>query len=294
MNPITLTLTPTMTLIPHQGEEHIHRHENTFNEGINLYMATRCGLYHPKNEDSVLASSPFYGVADGVGGGELGDLASRTLLEHCASLTSPLTPSAIVRHVIDADRVIAQTLHDHNGARGASMVSGVWLNAEGKGYATSVGDTRMYQFTTLDGEVHLTQITIDQTYENLNLPTPTGGKGDDPARMVGVGTIGEPPVIDIALQGGEGLLICSDGVHKFLSLEEMEQIATDYLIRYEAHHYAIESIADALVNHAIDNGSYDDTTAMILYYHTLPPSPLSEKKGFWHYVKRFNNGWRQR
>lgn len=281
-------------LTPHHEEARIHLQKTTFNEGINLYMATRCGLYHPKNEDSVLASPPFYGVADGVGGGELGDLASQTLLTHCASLTTALTPSAIIHHVRDADRIVAQTLYDHNGARGASMLSGVWLNGEGKGYATSVGDTRIYHFTTVEGRVHLTQMTIDQTYENLNLPTPTGRKGDDPARMVGVGTIGEPPIIEIALQAGEGLVICSDGLHKFLSLEEMEAIATEYLIQYEAHHYPIESIADMLVNHAIDNGSYDDTTAMILYYHTQTPPLSMEKKGLWHYVKRFNHLWRQR
>lgn len=248
-------------------------------EGINVFMASRCGLYHPRNEDSMLVHGEFYGVADGVGGGEMGDLASMTLLNHCVSLSTPYTLHTIRAHVIEADSVVRQTLSEHGGARGASMLSAVWLDDRGRGYMCHVGDTRIYALSKTNGRLKLSLLTLDQTYDNLSLPIPEGRIGDDPARMVGVGSVGEPPVAQITLNDGDALLLCSDGVYKFLNDERIETICNEYLIDHLHLGLNMESVSDILVNEAIDNGSHDDATAMILYYVSPQVEEPSQPEG---------------
>jgi len=235
--------------------------ETTLKDGLNVFMATRCGLHHTFNEDNVLEKAPFYGVADGVGGGDLGNVASEILMQHCSNLNSPFTYDSILRHVLLSDAIVHNELAKKN-ARGASMLSGAWIDNNGKGFIANVGDTRIYHISFNNDEIKLKLLTKDQTYGNLNLKPPQGGKPEDPARMIGVGVIGEPQIKNIHLKNNEGLLLCTDGLYKFLSENRIKEICKQYFIKNRK--LDIESIADILVNEAIDNGSYDDTTVLIL------------------------------
>lgn len=235
--------------------------------GLSIFSASRCGIYHEFNEDRILFDEhgSFYGLADGVGGGALGDKAAETLLQYLKSQSKEVpTADEIVSYLKQSDKIVRDELAKFN-ARGASTVVCAWLDKNGIGRYSCVGDARIYLITVNnENQVILEQITIDQTYGNLNAEPPTGGSYDDPARMIGVGAVGSPPVNEIILQHNQGLLFCSDGVHKFVSTEEMQEICTDYLTLSGKNYYQINAVADILVNRAKNNYSHDDCSVMIV------------------------------
>lgn len=240
-------------------------------QGLNVFSDTRRGWYHGTNEDSVLydVNKGFFGLADGVGGGQLGHVASDALLKFlCQQHESLPNPKQIVSDLKASDRHIAGVLANH-GARGASTVVLAWLNDEAEGYISNVGDARIYLFdikeANLDnqGKVTLQQLTIDQTYENLSLEVPDNRQPDDPIRMVGVGAVGSPPVLKVKLEHNQGLFFCSDGIHKFLNTEQMEEIFKNHFLE-NLPTSPLELIANTLVQEAINYDSHDDCSALVV------------------------------
>jgi hypothetical protein len=104
------------------------------------------------------------------------------------------------------------------------------------------------------------QLTVDQTYASFAQQPPPNGRPDDPARMVGAGAVGIPPVVKAQIRERELLLLCSDGVHKFVSDEQIADVVSGGL----GDGSSLETICDALVNAAKKNGSYDDASALLV------------------------------
>lgn len=286
MKNITPTETNTVTLY---DTEYDDSEQQGYRLGLNVFHATRCGVYHERNEDKILydEKTGFYGLADGVGGGALGDLAADTLLQYLhAQHQRQTTPDDILRHLKESDKVVKETLAQHQ-ARGASTLVATWFNNEASGYYSHVGDARIYliDMEQVDAEqdlskedlsnenvstketavrVRLSLLTEDQTYEKLGVKIPEGRRADDPIRMIGVGAVGTPSVKSIQLNHQQGLLFCSDGIHKFISLEQMEQICTQYLTETGEKYHDLSDVAYALVLAAVDNHSHDDCSALLV------------------------------
>jgi len=103
-------------------------------------------------------------------------------------------------------------------------------------------------------------LTVDQTYRNLGLNFPEEGSPDDPARMVGVGAVGQPPIYQGKLSRGEILLLCSDGLHKFLSDSAIATIIAEKTTIGSTLDEICRSVADA----ALHNGSHDDISGLLV------------------------------
>ena len=88
---------------------------------------------------------------------------------------------------------------------------------------------------------------MDQTYASFAQQPPPNGKPDDPARMVGTGAVGVPPVVKAQIRERELLLLCSDGVHKFVSDEQIAELVSR---RPAASGSSLRAICDALVHAA--------------------------------------------
>lgn len=240
-------------------------------QGLNVFTGTRCGWYHEKNEDYILHNleNGFFGLADGVGGGQLGDVAAEELLKFLNNQHQSLPTSEQIIHDLKiSDAHIKNLLAKHN-ARGAATVVLAWLDENAKGFLSNVGDARIYLLDIQEplddvlGKVKLKQITIDQTYENMGISVPENRHADDPIRMVGIGAVGEPPIYEIELKHNQALFLCSDGIHKFLTSEEMESVCEEYFFNH-SDDLPLESIGNALVQKAIENESHDDCTVMIV------------------------------
>lgn len=234
-------------------------------------------------------------VADGVSAGARGDAASAALAMHLLGLdlagpqrpdpsSSPPTPGvaeseqeALARQVLAADAVVQAALDLASpGRSGAATFVAVWIDAQGQGWASRVGDCRLYLwrwYPGADGKpgLALTQATQDQTFAALGEAPPPGVPPHNPARMVGNGHIGQPEVQALQLAAGDGLLLCSDGVHDVLSADALQRVLAHGLARGRP----LQAVAGLMARLARRGGSRDDIGIALLAYRPGLPLPAA-------------------
>ncbi|MDP9932876.1 PP2C family protein-serine/threonine phosphatase [Variovorax paradoxus] len=223
--------------------------------------ASLCGTGHERNQDAVLAAMPLFAVADGVGGGSAGELASSQMLAWCRTIQPAdwHRPEALAAKLGEADTALASALERLSpGGRSATTFVGVWLRRSGRGLVAHVGDSRVLQLRPRSGAWEATRLTADQTYANLGEVPPVGSRPDDPARMVGVGAIGEPSVTRLHLRENDWLLLCSDGFHRFMSEPTLAA-----LCKSEAS-VPLHGLAQLLAQAAARAGSRDDISVLLV------------------------------
>jgi len=209
--------------------------------GWYVAWAQLIGVHHPSlSEDSVghrmAALTPdgcalSLAVADGVGGGTRGDVASSALADHCTQVPRVLLGDAegLTGWMRKAEGEVQLKLREVSFSPGAATLAAAWLMPDGSGHLMRVGDARAYRYgvaghgATPDMPA-LTSLTNDQTYAYVRETPPEGGSLDDPARMVGTGFMGEPEIEPLHLDAGEALLLCSDGLHRGLDAAQMGHI----------------------------------------------------------------------
>lgn len=228
------------------------------------------------NEDSVLSMRLGNGghviaLADGMGGLEMGDVASRTALE--ALKSAMIRGEPLLRAVQAANRAV------HDRAAGRKMGSTLVV-AHAVGHrvtVANVGDSRAYRCTPLG----IRRISIDHTHaEEARL---TGAAGDVSA-VAGrwahalTRSLGSKPDVEVDLFGpfdvddGESILLCSDGVHGVMSDSRIE--AWSQTLRDP------EVAVQDLVSLALGAGSQDNTSAVVLHRpsKTLGVQPAALRK----------------
>ena len=212
-------------------------------------------------------------VADGVGGGARGDVASATLASHCVAVPAELLGHAdgIRKWMLLAEGQVQLKLREVSYEPGAATLAAAWLlpacavPASGaQGHILRVGDARLYRF---DG-ARLAPLTVDQTYASVGEAPPEGATADDPARMVGTGFTGRPEVVPLRLAPGDTLLLCSDGLHRGLASQDMAE-----LLRQGGD---LGACALRLAQAARRGGSEDDITVLLarLFTQQLFPAPV--------------------
>jgi serine/threonine protein phosphatase PrpC len=226
-------------------------------------VASSRGPIHAVNEDS---HSPIDGVpvlfvvADGVGGGASASYVSKELVSrlHCALAGRRHDAEAVRAALLDADRAIASALASRTDEPGAATVAlcartgaspSHWLIAW-------VGDCRIYRIPAMGpiGDADAELLTVDDTYRNLGETPPPGGSLDDPSRMVGNGAVDAPNVRFVKLGVGEMLVLCSDGVHKYVDARD--------IVRSLAEPLPLARRCINLIEHARTRGSHDDATVL--------------------------------
>ena len=236
--------------------------------GWELAWAQTIGLAHTRfSEDAVghvfaqppAPAGPVYmAVADGVGSGARPEVAAQTVVAHGLNLpeTALGDATAIAQWVHAADRVVAQAVAAVHHRPGAAMLVAAWLQADGTGHLAHVGDARAYRFDTR--ACALMPLTQDQTYDHLGEAPPAGGQGNDPARMVGSGCIGTPPVQPLALAPFETLLLCTDGLYR-----GADDATLTTILGAATQHEGLDSTARDLCLAALRGGSTDDITVLL-------------------------------
>ena len=245
---------------------HFHRHWR-WHGGLTAAYASETGSGHERNEDCCShvpsAERPgFCGVADGVGGGAHGEIASSVLLTHCAQAPKETycDPAKLIDWLTRADAQVREAIARRTDQTGAATLAAAWFPTQSTAYVLSVGDCRVYQLKPHKHRYVIEQLTVDQTYASLAQQPPLNGSPDDPARMVGSGAVGIPPVVKAQIRERELLLLCSDGVHKFVSDEQIADVISGGIIDRSS----LETICDALVHAAKSNGSHDDASALLV------------------------------
>src|SRR3954453_13089626 len=230
--------------------------------GLRWGAATDVGRLRSVNEDNVLAASPLFALAAGMGGHAGGEVASdvalSTLEERFASV--PRTTEALVQAVRDANTAIyRRSLAEANLHGMGTTLTAVALvdrGGEQRLAVVNVGDSRTY--VVQDGI--LQQITRDHTYvEDLVTAgeiTPDEARFH-PQRHIVTRALGIEPTVQVDAweappAAGDRYLICSDGLSNEVDDSQISAVLTGTEDPQEA--------ADALVELANEAGGRDNIT----------------------------------
>lgn len=267
MNTGLFAQTPTEPLITPVSLSTIRPRVWRWRGGLEADFASEVGTAHPSNEDCCVHAPTrhnplFCAVADGVGGGAHGDVASNALIQHCVEAPPEVyrDRERITEWLQSADAVVREALARRGDRPGASTLVAAWFLPFGRVHLTNVGDCRAYRLRPrLWRGYRIELLTVDQTYANLGRATPPNRSPHDPARMVGVGAVGTPPVLRAWLWEGQVLLLCSDGLHKFVAEAALAEICEE--LRDGG---GLNGVCRRLVSTAKQNGSHDDVSALLV------------------------------
>ncbi|WP_224760523.1 PP2C family serine/threonine-protein phosphatase [Salinibacterium sp. ZJ450] len=112
------------------------------------------GLRRAVNEDAVLAESPVFLVADGMGGHEAGDRASLAVVEAFRPLGGRLeiTAAEVVQAVESAHATVRRLAATLERGAGSTLTAVVLLQSNGVPHwlVVNIGDSRVYRMTGTD------------------------------------------------------------------------------------------------------------------------------------------------
>lgn len=226
------------------------------------------GCVRPNNEDCYLLSPDkgLYVVADGMGGAQAGEHASKLAVDTVADVigkASEVSAEALAHAFQEAnERVMSAASKDANlEGMGTTLVA--VLDTKPEVLIASVGDSRAYVY---DGE-GLIVITEDQTWVNevgRRLGIDEVSLRSHPMRHVLTMAIGVSPELRVhsyALQpkSGAQILLCSDGLHGVVEDEAIAETLSG--------EGTLESKCKRLVQAARDAGGPDNITAVLLQAH---------------------------
>jgi serine/threonine protein phosphatase PrpC len=226
--------------------------------------ATDRGRRRAANEDSYVAQSPVFAVADGMGGHSAGDLASAAVVTRLAEvITDGFATTFEVDRALEraTDDIGLVGLDSELGV--GTTVTGVILTLQGgEPYFAvfNIGDSRVYQFERNE----LRQVTVDHSVVQEMVDSGLIDRSQaehHPDSNVITRAVGfnMPPTADywmLPLRPGFRLLICSDGLTK--------EIGDDRLRLHLAAGLSARDTAHALVDAALAAGGRDNITCIVL------------------------------
>jgi protein phosphatase len=224
--------------------------------------ATDVGNVRSLNEDAFLdrADIGLWAVADGMGGHDAGDLASRSIVESLAAVCRSENLGASVEEIRYRLLDVNRALRTEAGKRGESVIGStvVALVAVGR-HAVSLwaGDSRIYLFR--DGSLRRLTRDHSQVEELIASGTLTPDQAEHhPASNVITRAVGggDDLTLDAQIQElaeGDVFLLCSDGLNKEVNDQEIAELLgqTDPM-----------AAAQSLVDLACRRGGRDNVTAL--------------------------------
>jgi protein phosphatase len=250
------------------------------------FGASDVGRRRQLNEDSLLVDDEtgLYIVADGMGGHNAGEVASKMAADTVATFIRRSQESDKLTWPFGLDPNLS---YSANRLRTAVLLANrrVWREADSRqeytGMGTTIvaalgegntltfcsaGDSRAYRIR--DG--HLDQITTDDSWVQAaySIGALDANKiADHPMRSIITKAIGakeaiDAEVIEESLRDGDAYLLCSDGLHGMLRDSEILRIVMS------GDGNLSRSVTD-LIAAANDAGGKDNITALLLRYHEL-------------------------
>jgi protein phosphatase len=219
------------------------------------------GRQRNANEDSFFVRAPIFVVADGMGGAQAGEVASKTAADAFDVDLPEAPPERVLRETIE---VANRTIHDlaradpSRAGMGTTLTAAI-VNPEREEVAIGhVGDSRAYR---LRGG-RLEQLTRDHSLveEMRRKGQLTDAQAEDhPQRSIITRALGpepdvEPDVHTVAAAPGDVFLICSDGLTTMLGEAQIAKLL--------AGAGSMAAAVRALVDEANRAGGRDNITVL--------------------------------
>jgi PPM family protein phosphatase len=211
------------------------------------------------NEDSYYARPPFYVIADGMGGAQSGEVASRIATEVFDEEMGDGGPEEqLAARAREANRRIfdlARKDASHSGM--GTTLTGALLSGD-EVAIVHVGDSRAYLFR--EGE--LRRITRDHSLvEELRRrgQLTTEEAEEHPQRSVITRALGPEPDVELdvhthQVRAGDVFVLCSDGLTDMVSEDRIQAVLSDS--------ETLKTAVDRLVEEANDAGGKDNITVI--------------------------------
>jgi serine/threonine protein phosphatase PrpC len=238
-------------------------------------VASDTGRRRRRNEDNYVLAPPLFAVADGMGGAQAGEVASRlaaSALEGGDSdgLDGPERIDALIQ---EANRRIYDRASTDPAASGMGTTMTVAL-VEGMTVAIGhVGDSRAY---LVRGE-QMEQLTEDHSLVNELLKSGRLSEEEahvHPQRSVITRAVGTDPDVDvdgftIEAEEGDVFLLCSDGLSDMVADEEILELV-------HANRDDLDKAVKSLVAAANRGGGEDNITAVAFRISAEAPASLED------------------
>ncbi len=226
------------------------------------WASSHPGAVRAHNEDSFVDRSDIglWAVADGAGGHDAGELASGMLKDELEAIPPDLTASELLAQVRLRVEDVHQTLREKAAERGPHSVIAstlvVLLARDGHFACLWAGDARVYLLR--DGLI--TQVTRDhslvQELVDAGAITAEEAEGHPRAnvitRAIGAADSLELDKVSGRLVVGDRFLLCSDGLNKTLSDNELAGLLTE------------PGPADRLISEALARRASDNVTVVAI------------------------------
>jgi PPM family protein phosphatase len=223
--------------------------------------ASDTGRKRRRNEDSYVVAPPMFAVADGMGGAQAGEVASK-LAAAALEETDPATlsgPERLISLIQEANRRVYERSSSDPSTSGMGTTMTVAVVEDAGVTIGHVGDSRAY----LVREGKLEQLTEDHSLVNELLKSGKLSPQEaelHPQRSVITRAVGTDPDVDVdafVVEAAEGdiFLLCSDGLTDMVGDD-------DILDTVERHREDLDRVTKALVSAANRGGGEDNITVI--------------------------------
>ena len=242
---------------------------------LNIGKCTLLGNYRENNEDAIdvkqFPDITVCIVADGMGGQQAGEVASKRAIEViprelrkalAGATGTDAVKTTVKRSIVQAnEEIMAMGALDRDLKNmGTTVVLALWRKGA-ELFLAGVGDSRAY---LIRGK-KITQLTIDHSLAEALVQAGTIKR--DEARdhkfknvlwkYLGTREVGEgPDVAAETLQPGDRFLLCSDGLHGV--------VADEKLLAYMQTQPEVQACADGLGQLALESGSRDNVSVIVI------------------------------
>lgn len=224
------------------------------------------GVVRKTNQDAILSlpDAQLWAVADGMGGHEAGDVASKMIIDALSSIAA--NPSSIQQHIdnvtnslIDVNQRILEYSDNSLQSRtvGSTIVTLVINNHEGA--CLWAGDSRLYRYRNQEfsrlsrDHSHVQELLSEgiisaeeaRNHPNLNIIT----------RAIGTSANLSIDTVLFGVQHGDIYLLCSDGLYNMLSDDDIACIITSH---------PVNEAVDLLIRKALENGANDNVSVVLV------------------------------
>jgi serine/threonine protein phosphatase PrpC len=213
------------------------------------------------NEDAFFAHAPVFAVADGMGGAQAGEVASRTVVD-CLRRGLPDGGSPEERLAALAEEanglIHRKAAEDEQRAGMGTTLTAAYVDEDAVSFG-HVGDSRAYLFR----DAKLQQLTNDHSLvgEMVRRGKLTAEQAEEhPQRSIITRALGPEPAVEVDhmttyARDGDVFLLCSDGLTSMLSDEQIGRTLTDAPDLRAAGH--------ALIDAANAAGGRDNITVIL-------------------------------
>src|SRR5437588_8871740 len=235
---------------------------------------TDTGRQRRENEDSALARAPVFVVADGMGGAQAGEVASKLAIEafEGALPDDGSAEERLADRVRAANQRIYERAREEHGRAGMGTTLTAAYVDDARLAIAHVGDSRAYLFR--DGSLkRLTQdrSLVDELVRRGKLTEEQAA--EHPQRSIITRALGPEPAVEVdtwtyPVRPDDVVLLCSDGLTSMVPEDRVAELLTPS--------QTLDEAAGRLIDEANDAGGRDNITVVLVRVEDVPAELAEE------------------